>query len=266
MTNTFYTYLWLRSDGSPYYVGKGKDNRAYAKHTGINAPPKERIMIYPAVSEADAFETEIALIWYYGRKDLGTGCLRNLTDGGDGPSGAIRSLLFRNNISAVLSGRKRSSLECNAISKGQKNSSSLSRRVENMAAKRRGVSPWNKGKTGVQKAWNRPSVQDMQSMVGKSFGRWTVFSLSKSRDLWCVCQCVCGTEREVSVSRLRNKISTSCGCARYLKGGHRNNAKLALADMLAIQKALAAGALGVQLAKQYQVCTSTISNIKRRKP
>ena len=81
----FYTYLWLREDGTPYYVGKGKEKRAWRKA----APPKDRIVVYPAQSEADAFETEIALIWYYGRKDLGTGCLRNYTDGGEGQSGRV---------------------------------------------------------------------------------------------------------------------------------------------------------------------------------
>ena len=43
------------------------------------------------MSEGDAFEAERFLISYYGRVDLGTGSLRNLTDGGDGASGAIRS-------------------------------------------------------------------------------------------------------------------------------------------------------------------------------
>ena len=37
------------------------------------------------VNEAEAFESEIALIDLFGRKDLGTGCLRNLTDGGENP-------------------------------------------------------------------------------------------------------------------------------------------------------------------------------------
>ena len=87
---TFYTYLWLREDGTPYYVGKGTGRRAFTKHYHRQCPPpKGRTVIYPAESEADAFETEIALIWYYGRKDLGTGCLRNLTDGGENPPSAI---------------------------------------------------------------------------------------------------------------------------------------------------------------------------------
>src|SRR5271157_575769 len=88
----YYTYMWLREDGTPYYVGKGGyAKRAFERHKVGNrkayAPPKERIVIYPAVSEADAFETEVALIWYYGRKDLGTGILRNQTNGGEGNSG-----------------------------------------------------------------------------------------------------------------------------------------------------------------------------------
>jgi hypothetical protein len=86
----FYTYLWLREDGTPYYVGKGKNKRGLELHyrrnkKWLSPPPLERIVIYPAESETEAFETEIDLIWYYGRKDLGTGCLRNLTDGGENP-------------------------------------------------------------------------------------------------------------------------------------------------------------------------------------
>jgi ribosomal protein L24E len=106
----FYTYLWLREDGTPYYVGKGKGNRAYTRHLAPNrkmkAPPKECIVIYPAESEADAFEAEIALIWYYGRKDLGLGCLRNLTNGGEGTYGP-KTLEHRLKIGAAHRGMKR---------------------------------------------------------------------------------------------------------------------------------------------------------------
>jgi hypothetical protein len=102
----FYTYLWLREDGSPYYAGKGHGYRAYTVHRNTNrkmkAPPKERIVVYPSTSESDAFETEIALIWYYGRKDLGMGCLRNLSDGGDGPAGRVCPEYERERISITL--------------------------------------------------------------------------------------------------------------------------------------------------------------------
>jgi hypothetical protein len=89
----FYTYLWLRVDGTPYYVGKGHNDRAFlsAGHGGKRPKDRSRILIEEHPSEADAFAAEIFLIAYYGRRDLATGCLRNLTDGGDGPSGAVRT-------------------------------------------------------------------------------------------------------------------------------------------------------------------------------
>jgi hypothetical protein len=83
----FYTYMWLRKDGTPYYVGKGTRRRAFATHRIGVAPPSEQVVIYPAASDEEAIDTEIALIWYYGRKDLGLGCLRNFTDGGEGAAG-----------------------------------------------------------------------------------------------------------------------------------------------------------------------------------
>lgn len=84
--NTFYTYLWLREDGSPYYVGKGHNRRGLdSDGHRMNAPgTKDRILIQEFLDEKAAFEAEKFLIGYYGRLDLGTGCLLNLTDGGVG--------------------------------------------------------------------------------------------------------------------------------------------------------------------------------------
>jgi hypothetical protein len=83
----FYTYLWLRYDGTPYYVGKGKKNRAFVAHSAGNKlkpPSREKIILQEWPNEVDAYEAERLLIYYYGRIDLGTGCLRNLTSGGEG--------------------------------------------------------------------------------------------------------------------------------------------------------------------------------------
>ncbi len=106
---SFYAYLWLREDGTPYYAGKGKGRRAFTSkgHGGIHCPRDiNRIMIFARKSEADAFETERELIRNWGRKDLGTGCLRNRTDGGDGVSGGHWKLSEGaiKNISAGLLG------------------------------------------------------------------------------------------------------------------------------------------------------------------
>ena len=87
----FYVYMYLREDGTPYYVGKGIGNRAYQKNRRLKPPPKNRIIIQDRLTEEQAFQQEIEHIAFYGRKDNGTGMLRNLTDGGEGASGAIRS-------------------------------------------------------------------------------------------------------------------------------------------------------------------------------
>ena len=81
----FYTYLWLREDGTPYYVGKGHGGRAGKSHRNVGkAPSHERILAQSFPSEQDALAAEQFLISFYGRKDLDTGCLINFSDGGEG--------------------------------------------------------------------------------------------------------------------------------------------------------------------------------------
>ena len=90
----YYTYAYLREDKTPYYIGKGKGNRAYKKHRkGIGVPKdKSRIIFLKQnLTEEEAFRHEIYMIAVFGRKDLGTGILHNLTDGGDGASGYVFS-------------------------------------------------------------------------------------------------------------------------------------------------------------------------------
>jgi hypothetical protein len=91
----FYAYMWLREDGTPYYVGKGSGSRAFWRHRKrFNPPPKDRIVLIPCETEAEAFAQEIVLIDIYGRKDDGTGILRNLTDGGENPPRAKKGRKF----------------------------------------------------------------------------------------------------------------------------------------------------------------------------
>lgn len=99
----FYVYLYLRSNdsthgkkGTPYYVGKGKGDRAWADHS-IHIPTDPRnIVIYQYdISDTWAFIQERYFIRWFGRIDNGTGILRNMTDGGEGRNNSVVSSFTR---------------------------------------------------------------------------------------------------------------------------------------------------------------------------
>ena len=84
----YYTYAYLREDGTPYYIGKGKGKRVYDEYNRTSCPvPKDKnriIFLKQNLTEEEAFKHEIYMIYILGRKNNGTGILRNLTDGGEG--------------------------------------------------------------------------------------------------------------------------------------------------------------------------------------
>jgi hypothetical protein len=129
--NRFYTYAYLRKDGTPYYVGKGTGRR-WKKQHNVKVPPRERVLFLKRnLSEEEAIRHEVYMIAVFGRKNNGTGILRNLTDGGDGTSGYSHTEETKLSISNSLSGRKFSEERINNISKALK-----------------GRQVWNKGLKG----------------------------------------------------------------------------------------------------------------------
>ena len=107
LNNTYYVYAYLREDTlTPYYIGKGHDDRYKQKTHKVKIPTDSFRIVFleTNLTNLGACAIERRMIRWYGRKDLGTGILRNMTDGGEGATNCI---------------------------------------------------PWNKGKKGVQVAWNK---------------------------------------------------------------------------------------------------------------
>jgi NUMOD3 motif len=106
----YYVYAYLRaSDNSPYYIGKGKDTRAWKKARGEIGKPKNDtyiVILEQNLTEIGALAIERRMIAWYGRIDLGTGILRNKTDGGDGGNGIKLTIEQRSKISQKKKGKK----------------------------------------------------------------------------------------------------------------------------------------------------------------
>jgi hypothetical protein len=143
----FYVYeLWNPLKNLPFYVGKGQYDRCFhhilklhdpnqfhnrhKKHTIqkiLNENEKVIIKIVFSGKEDDCLSEEVRLIKKYGRRDIGTGILTNLTDGGEGVSGKIYSeeekekrrqrMLGENNF---MFGRKRTKEEISKIQETKK--------------------------------------------------------------------------------------------------------------------------------------------------
>ena len=190
----YYTYAYLREDRTPYYIGKGKGNRAYNRSKNCIKPPKDKsriIFLKQNLTEEEAFKHEIYMIAVFGRKDLGTGILHNRTNGGDGGSGRIMSEKNRKKLSERMKGEnnpqygkirsEETRRKLSETHKGKNNhfynkthSEETKRKISEV---RKGKIPWNKGKTLSEETKRKIS----EALKGKTLSEETRKKLSEAR-------------------------------------------------------------------------------------
>jgi hypothetical protein len=170
----FYIYFWVREKdskiakaGTVWYVGKGSGNRAW-----IHGGPKNNTHIIIAeanLSETGAFAMERRYIRWYGRVDNNTGILRNLTDGGEGCSGATFTRTEEQNLHNSIAQK-------NSPNNYRKNQSG----EKNVMATFRGEKHWYYGKGRTEEVCKKMSINHADcSGANNSRARTIIISTPK---------------------------------------------------------------------------------------
>jgi hypothetical protein len=278
----FYTYLWLRENGTPYYVGKGLARRVVERHKirGVWCKPPllERTIIQKFDSEKDALLAEQLLIAYYGRKDNGTGVLLNLTDGGVGGAtslGRKASAETRKKMSQAAMGNTRGRSK-----KGKKygSPSDETRMKMSLAQKRRGK-PSDEAKRNRSIAWIRrnaarhgmsvdayllriqnekwcngcnnwhPKTEFSPALQGRTFQGLVSFCRTYRNS------CARQRTRKLAANRIPT-IPPQCE-----RGEKNKRAKLRDADVLVIRRQVTEGVTQSSLAVEYGISPSLVNAI-----
>jgi hypothetical protein len=86
----YFVYVYSADNGTAYYVGKGSLKRVFMKHS-VPVPNHDFVQYFTFTTEQEAWDTEIQLIAFYGRKQDG-GTLMNLSTGGKcGTQGVVQT-------------------------------------------------------------------------------------------------------------------------------------------------------------------------------
>ena len=159
-TKKYYVYHLIDpTDNLPFYVGKGNGDRIYHHERAVlngKIPNGNKLLFYKIkkvlreslsikytkikeeLSSSEALQTEISEIKRYGRRNINTGILCNMTDGGDGNNGIVFGKKTREKLSKAHKGRK--------ITWGDKISKSLKEDPNLLIERAKKISESNKGK------------------------------------------------------------------------------------------------------------------------
>lgn len=169
MKHEYYLYYYLRAmtseiaeAGTPYYVGIGKGkriNRKGPKEVPMPIDKTLRVKILDNLDYETAKTLEIDHIKKWGRVDLGTGILRNKTNGGDGTGGRSMPLEERYHRSVIQKEVQNRPEVAAKRAEGQKisNSNPETKKKRSESAKSLWADPVyrKKHKDSVTKSWSK---------------------------------------------------------------------------------------------------------------
>lgn len=186
-----YVYRHIRLDkNEPFYIGIGSDNRFKRANERsrrsrlwnkiVSKAGYEIEILFNEISFNDAKIKECEFIKLYGRKDLGTGTLCNMTDGGDGLINRVFTPSHRKKLSESSKAR--------VISEEQKEKLRGYRLgVPNSPEARKKISIANTGKKATQSQVDKLKLRigDKNPMYGKrgiNCGNFKCFILAYKND------------------------------------------------------------------------------------
>lgn len=202
--NDFYIYIYKDPvNHTPFYVGKGHGRRKkyidnhYHGWCGnkikslIEKGLNPEVIIYAEnLEEIKAFYLEKMLIAQYGRRDIGTGCLCNNTDGGEGVSGRKASEEENRRNSERNKGKKQSPETIKKRTQGQWGRKLSFEAIRKRTEKQKGrvVSEETRKKLSKAALGRRLSVESIrkrsESVRGRKNTEETIKKMSEARRLY----------------------------------------------------------------------------------